>query len=152
MALHITAMLMTLKLAKAELFVIPACPSINHNLQLGSTTLKLTGTDKNHWVTFNEKPNFTDHISTTAHSCRFILYNIKTIKSYLTDYAIQLLVQAFVLSNLDYCNAVSSFFVPFFYTQVFYTFTLSTLFLYHFNKKSYIVAMLVLFSAANNCN
>ncbi len=40
----------------------------------------------------------------SAWSCRFALYNIKKI--FLWEHATQLLVQALVLSRLDYCNAL----------------------------------------------
>ncbi len=49
---------------------------------------------------------FTDHIATTARSCRFALYNIRKIRPFLSEQAAQLLVQALVLSRLDYCNAL----------------------------------------------
>ncbi len=41
-----------------------------------------------------------------ARSCRFALYNIWKIRSFLTGHATELLVQAFVLSRLDYCTAL----------------------------------------------
>ncbi len=50
--------------------------------------------------------SFTDHIATTARSCRFALYNIRKIRLFLSEQAAQLLVQALVLSRLDYCNAL----------------------------------------------
>ncbi|XP_053487540.1 uncharacterized protein LOC128611781 isoform X1 [Ictalurus furcatus] len=57
-----------LNLAKTELLVTPACPSINQNLiiQLGSITLKPTRTARNLGVTFDDNFTFTDHMSTTA--------------------------------------------------------------------------------------
>ncbi len=45
---------------------------------------------------------FTDHIVTTARSCRFTLYNIRKIRLFLSEQAAQLLFQALVLSRLDY--------------------------------------------------
>ncbi len=53
----------------------------------------------------DDKLNFTDHITKTARSCRFALYN-KKIGPFLSEHATQLLVQALVLSRLDYCNAL----------------------------------------------
>ncbi len=50
--------------------------------------------------------NFSDHIAKTARSGRFALYNIRKIRPFLSEHATQLLVQALVLSRLDYCNAV----------------------------------------------
>ncbi len=42
----------------------------------------------------------------TARSCRFALHNIRKIRPFLTEHAAQLLVQALVISILDYCNAL----------------------------------------------
>ncbi len=53
----------------------------------------------------DDKLNFSDHITKTARSCRFALYNIK-IRPFLSEHATQLLIQALVLSRLDYCNAL----------------------------------------------
>ncbi len=50
--------------------------------------------------------NFSDHITKTARSCRFALYNIKKIRPFLSEHATQLLVQALVLSRLDNYNAL----------------------------------------------
>ncbi len=54
----------------------------------------------------DDKLNFTDHITKTAQLCRFALYNIKKIRPFVSEHATQLLVQALVLSRLDYCNAL----------------------------------------------
>ncbi len=47
-----------------------------------------------------------DHIAKSAWSCRFALFNIKKIRPFLSEHASQFLVQALVLSRLDYCNAL----------------------------------------------
>ncbi len=47
-----------------------------------------------------------EHIAKTARSCRFALHNIRKIRPFLTEHAAQLLVQALVISRLDYCNAL----------------------------------------------
>ncbi len=52
----------------------------------------------------NDQLSFTDHIATTARSCRFALYNIRKIRPFLSEQAAQLLVQALALSRLDFCN------------------------------------------------
>ncbi len=91
-----------LNLAKTELLVFSANPSLHHNfsIQLGSSTITPSRT------VIDDQLSFTDHIATTARSCRFALYNIRKIRPFLSEQAAQLLVQALVLSRLDYCNAL----------------------------------------------
>ncbi len=97
-----------LNLAKTELFVVSANPSLHHNftIQLGSSTITPSKTVRNLGVVIDDKLNFSDHIAKIAQSCRFALYNIRKIRPFLSEHATQLLVQALVLSRLDYCNAL----------------------------------------------
>ncbi len=97
-----------LNLAKTELLVVSANPSFHHNFtfQLGSSTITPSKTASNLGVVTDDKLNFSDHITKTARSCRFALYNIKKIRPFRSEHATQLLVQALVLSRLDYCNAL----------------------------------------------
>ncbi len=97
-----------LNLAKTELRVVSANPSFHHNFtfQLGSSTITPSKTARNLGVVIDDKLNFTNHITKTCRSCRFALYNIKKIRPFLSEHATQLLVQALVLSRLDYCNAL----------------------------------------------
>ncbi len=53
----------------------------------------------------NNHLKFTDHIVRMARYCRFASYNIRKISTFLSEHATQLLVQALVLSSLDYCGA-----------------------------------------------
>ncbi len=97
-----------LNLAKTELSVVPANPSFHHSftIQSGTSTITPSTTSRNLGVVIDDKLNFTDHITKTARSCRFALYNINKIRPFLSKHATQLLVQALVLSRLDYCNAL----------------------------------------------
>ncbi len=97
-----------LNLAKTELLVFSANQSLHHNfsIQLGSSTITPSRTARNLGVVIDDQLSFTDHIATTARSCRFALYNIRKIRTFLSEQAAQLLVQALVLSRLDYCNAL----------------------------------------------
>ncbi len=97
-----------LNLAKTELLVVSANPSLHHNFtfQLGSSTITPSKTARNLGVVIDDKLNFSDHIAKTAQSCRFALYNIRKIRPFLSEHATQLFVQALVLSRLDYCNAL----------------------------------------------
>ncbi len=100
--------LLQLNLAKTELLVVSANPSFHHNFtfQLGSSTITPSKTARNFGVVIDDQLNFSDHITKIARSCRFALYNFKKIRPFLSEHATQLLVQALVLSRLDYCNAL----------------------------------------------
>ncbi len=97
-----------LNLAKTELLLVSANPSLHHNfsIQLGSSTIALSRTASNIGVVIDDQLSFTDHIDTTARSCRFALYNIWKIRHFLSEQAAQLLVQALVLSRLEHCIAL----------------------------------------------
>ncbi len=96
-----------LNLAKTELLVFPANPTLQHDftIQLGSSTIIPTSLVRNLGVIFDDQLTFKDHIAKTARSCRFVLHNIRKIRPFLTQHAAQL-VQALVISRLDYCNAL----------------------------------------------
>jgi len=83
-----------------ELLVIPADPSVDHNItvQLGSTTLISTSTASNLGIVFDEQLSFPS-IST-------VMQVIKKIGPLLSEYVTQLVVQALVISRLDYCNTI----------------------------------------------
>ncbi len=97
-----------LNLAKTELLVFPATPTLQHDftIQLGSSTITPSASVRNLGVIFDDQLTFKEHIVKTARSCRFALHNIRKIRPFLTEHAAQLLVQALVISRLDYCNAL----------------------------------------------
>ncbi len=97
-----------LNLAKTELIVFPATPTLQHDftIQLGSSTITPSASVRNLGVIFDDQLTFKEHIAKTARSCRFELHNIRKIRPFLTQHAAQLLVQALVISRLDYCNAL----------------------------------------------
>ncbi len=97
-----------LNLAKTELLVFPATPTLQHDftIQLGSSTITPSASIRNLGVIFDDQLTFKEHIAKTARSCRFALHNIRKIRPFLTEHAAQLLVQALVISRLDYCNAL----------------------------------------------
>ncbi len=75
-----------LNLAKTELLVFPATPILQHDftIQLGSSTITPSASVRNLGVIFDDQLTFKEHIAKTA----------------------QLLVQAHVISRLNYCNAL----------------------------------------------
>ncbi len=97
-----------LNLAKTELLVFPATPTLQHDftIQLGSSTITPSTSVRNLGVIFDDQLTFKEHIAKTARSCRFALHSIRKIRPFLTEHAAQLLVQALVISRLDNCNAL----------------------------------------------
>ena len=97
-----------LNLSKTELIVIPASPSVQPliNIQLGSTQLMPTKSARNLGVMIDDQLTFKVHVASIARSCRYALYNIRKIRPYLSEHATQLLVQALVISRIDYCNSL----------------------------------------------
>ncbi len=91
-----------------ELLLFPATPTVQHDfiIQLGSSTITPSSSVRNLGVIFEDQLTFKEHIAKTAGSCRFALHNIRKIRPFLTQHAAQLLVQALVISRLDYCNAL----------------------------------------------
>ncbi len=79
---------------------------LDFSIQLGSSTITPSASVRNLGVIFDDQLTFKEHIAKTARSCRFALHNIRKIRPFLTEHAAQLLVQALVISRLDYCNAL----------------------------------------------
>ncbi len=75
-------------------------------LQLYTIIITPSASVRNLGVIFDDQLTFKEHIAKTARSCRFALHNIRKIRPFLTEHAAQLLVQALVISRLDYCNAL----------------------------------------------
>ncbi len=97
-----------LNMAKTELLVFPATPTLQHDftIQLGSSIITPSTSVRSLGVIFDDQLTFKEQIAKTARSCRFALHNIRKIRPFLTEHAAQLLVQALVVSRLDYCNAL----------------------------------------------
>ncbi len=68
----------------------------------------LIQTARNLSVTLDDQLSFAASIAATARSCRFILHNIRRIHLFLAQEAVQVLVQALVISRLDYYNSLLS--------------------------------------------
>ncbi len=66
-----------LNLAKTELLVFPATPTLQHDftIQLGSSTITPSSSVINLGVIFDEQLTFKDHIAKTARSCMIALHN-----------------------------------------------------------------------------
>ncbi|XP_061107205.1 uncharacterized protein LOC133134804 [Conger conger] len=97
-----------LNLAKTELLYIPAksSPTIDLSLTVEDFVVSSSYTAKNLGMTLDNCLTLASQVSSTARTCRFFLYNIRRIRHLLTEKATQLLVQALVISRLDYCNSL----------------------------------------------
>ena len=61
---------------------------------------------KNLGVTFDSNISFHQHIKEITKIAFYHLHNIATIRSFLSTTDAKFLIDAFVLSRLDYCNAL----------------------------------------------
>ncbi len=79
---------------------------MHSNFIVGSSTITPLSSVRNLGAIFDDQLTFKDNIAKTARSCQFALHNIRKIRPFLTQHAAQLLIQAHVISKLDYCNAL----------------------------------------------
>ncbi len=75
-----------LNLAKTELLVFPATPTLQHDftIQLASSTITPSNSVRNLGVIFDDQLTFKEHIAKIARSSRFVLHNIRKIRPFLT--------------------------------------------------------------------
>ncbi|KAJ8340669.1 hypothetical protein SKAU_G00353020, partial [Synaphobranchus kaupii] len=97
-----------LNLDKTELLFMPykTSPLRDLFITVEGTMVAASRSARNLGVVLDDRLDFKEHIRATARSCRFLLYNIRRIRLYLTTYSTQLLVQTMVTSRLDYCNSL----------------------------------------------
>ncbi|XP_075340347.1 uncharacterized protein LOC142399254 [Odontesthes bonariensis] len=102
------ALHLQLNRSKTELLVFPAKPTIHHSICIQTESLSLAPSKlaRNLGVMIDDQLTFKDHVTSVARSCRFALLKIRKIRPYLTQHTTQLLVQAMLISRLDYCNAL----------------------------------------------
>ena len=95
-----------LNLHKTELLFILGkdCPHMDLSVTVEDITVSPSSTTTNLGVILDDKLSCTPNITAVAQFCRLALYNIHSIWSLLTKDAMQLPVQALVLSCLDNCN------------------------------------------------
>ncbi len=77
-------------------------------IQLGSSTITPSTSVRNLGVFFDDQLTFKEHIAKTCSILQVctILHNIRKMRPFLTEHAAQLLVQALVISRVDYGNAL----------------------------------------------
>ena len=97
-----------MNLDKTELLFLPGKCSPTHDLTITFDNLMVapTQTAGNLGVSLDSQLSLTANITAITCSCRFMLHNIRRIRLLLTQKAAQVLVQALVISHLDYCNSL----------------------------------------------
>ena len=73
---------------------------------VGDMRVKSLREARNLGVWFDSNFQFRSHINKTCQSAFFSLYNIWRIRKYLSFEAAKSLLQAFVISRIDCCNAI----------------------------------------------
>ncbi|KAK3572338.1 hypothetical protein QTP86_031122 [Hemibagrus guttatus] len=103
-----TAHQLKLNPSKTELLVIPGDPSPAQDLalSLSNSMISPSATARNLGVTMDNQLSFSSHVTNVTRSCRFLLYNFRRIRPFLSTQATQVLVQSLVISRLDYCNSL----------------------------------------------
>ncbi|KAI4890599.1 hypothetical protein NFI96_003747 [Prochilodus magdalenae] len=103
-----TAHHLKLNPSKTELLFIPSTTSPHCDLAIsfGSSLITPTEDARSLGVILDGQLSFSAHIANLTQSCRFLLYNIRRIRPFLSQEATQLLVQSLVILRLDYCNSL----------------------------------------------
>ncbi|KAM9402638.1 uncharacterized protein ACWYII_029625 [Salvelinus alpinus] len=97
-----------LNLSKTELLFLPGkdCPFHDLAITVDNSIVSSSQSAKNLGVILDNTLSFSTNIKAVTRSCRFMLYNIRRVRPCLTQEAEQVLIQALVISRLDYCNSL----------------------------------------------
>ncbi|XP_052333385.1 uncharacterized protein LOC127911260 [Oncorhynchus keta] len=97
-----------LNLSKTELLFLPGkdCPFHDLAITVDNSIVSSSQSAKNLGVILDNTLTFSTNIKAVSRSCRFMLYNIRRVRPCLTQEAAQVLIQALVISRLDYCNSL----------------------------------------------
>ena len=98
---------------KTDTILISARKMLNNaplpsEIRMNSTNIKLSQTVRNLGVTVDQTLSFQQHISNVCRTCYLELRRISTIRHYPSEDTTKTLIFGFVLSRLDYCNALLS--------------------------------------------
>ncbi len=81
-------------------------PIYDFSIIIENSVVSPTRTARNLDVTLDDPLSFAANNTVTARSCRFILHNIRRKGPFFTQEVAQVLVQALIISYLDYCNSL----------------------------------------------
>ena len=97
-----------LNLDKTELLFLSGkgCPHRDLAITVDTAVVTSTRTVRNLGMTLDDGLSLSANVASVTRSCRFLLYNIRWIRHFLTEKAAQVLIQALVISRLDYCDTL----------------------------------------------
>ena len=75
-------------------------------INIGSSSITPSSSVRDLGVVFDNTLSMNDHISATVKSCFFQLHQLKHIRRSLSNDSVKSLLYAFVVSRIDYCNAL----------------------------------------------
>jgi len=78
------------------------------SLVVGSTTIQPSSVVRNLGVLFDSELTFKHHVSKIVSSCFYQLRRLRQLKRHVDVNTMKLLISAFILSRLDYCNVLLS--------------------------------------------
>ena len=78
-------------------------------IHIGEAEIHPSSTVKNLGVYFDAAMTMSDHVTAICKSVNFHLWNLSRIRKYITQEACSNAMQALVLSELDYANALVSY-------------------------------------------
>lgn len=92
---------------KTEYILLGTKPMLSwvtsHSIKVGVASIEKVHTVCNLGVIFDENLNMSSHITKI---CNFHLYNLRSMRKFLTKEASIILVHSLIFSQLDYCNAL----------------------------------------------
>ena len=77
-------------------------------IDFGQLVLKVTSETKNLGVYFDENMSFRKHFIETSKKCNKILYCFRTIRDYMSDDTLLMLVHTFILSRITFASSLTS--------------------------------------------
>ena len=96
--------------SKIEFVIVVSSGSVDKvsidTITISDSSVSPSGLARNIGIIFDNTLCLNDHITKVCQTCHYWLNNIRRIRRCLSLTATQLLVQALVLSRLDYCNAL----------------------------------------------
>ncbi len=105
-----TSNLLLLNSEKKQRLIIrpktPTCNNLEHCLTLDGCSVNSSSSVRNLGVLFDSNLSFDSHVSSICKTDFFYLKNISKLRPMLSMSNAEMLINAFMTSRLDYCNAL----------------------------------------------